>query len=252
MINELFDILAELARRRRHHPAGRPDGGAGAHRRRSRLRAGIGQDRARRERDGAVRAIRSSKRPISAAPRRRSSMPPARSDLASVPNRRQGATLFDIGIADGRIVDDRRQYRRRRDRRNMLDGRLVIPGFVETHIHLDKSCILDRCHCRAGNAGRRRSRRSRRPSALSPRPMSTRARSARWRRRSSRARRACAPMSKSIRASGSRAFDAVRRAQARLRLGDRPANLRLPAGRPDSTIPAPRSCWWRPASKAPI
>ncbi len=26
-----------------------------------------------------------------------------------------------------------------------LDGRLVIGGFVETHIHLDKSCILDRC-----------------------------------------------------------------------------------------------------------
>ena len=26
-----------------------------------------------------------------------------------------------------------------------VDGRLVAPGFVETHIHLDKSCILDRC-----------------------------------------------------------------------------------------------------------
>src|ERR1700726_290249 len=26
-----------------------------------------------------------------------------------------------------------------------LAGRLVSPGFVETHIHLDKSCILDRC-----------------------------------------------------------------------------------------------------------
>jgi cytosine/creatinine deaminase len=31
-----------------------------------------------------------------------------------------------------------------------LDGRLVIPGFVETHIHLDKSCISDRCTCRTG------------------------------------------------------------------------------------------------------
>ncbi|MEA2940271.1 MAG: cytosine/creatinine deaminase [Bradyrhizobium sp.] len=31
-----------------------------------------------------------------------------------------------------------------------LDGRLVIPGFVETHIHLDKSCISDRCACRTG------------------------------------------------------------------------------------------------------
>jgi cytosine deaminase len=31
-----------------------------------------------------------------------------------------------------------------------LDGRLVVPGFVDTHIHLDKSCILDRCQCRLG------------------------------------------------------------------------------------------------------
>jgi cytosine deaminase len=31
-----------------------------------------------------------------------------------------------------------------------LDGRLVVPGFVETHIHLDKSCLLDRCRCENG------------------------------------------------------------------------------------------------------
>ena len=33
--------------------------------------------------------------------------------------------------ADGGVID--------------LDGRLVSAGFIETHIHLDKSCILDRC-----------------------------------------------------------------------------------------------------------
>jgi cytosine deaminase len=27
---------------------------------------------------------------------------------------------------------------------------LLVPGFVETHIHLDKSCISDRCACRTG------------------------------------------------------------------------------------------------------
>ena len=54
-----------------------------------------------------------------------------------------GAPLVDIGIsgghieaiggdltADAEVID--------------VGGRLVAPGFVETHIHLDKSCILDR------------------------------------------------------------------------------------------------------------
>jgi cytosine/adenosine deaminase-related metal-dependent hydrolase len=31
-----------------------------------------------------------------------------------------------------------------------LDGRLAFPGFVDTHIHLDKSCIWDRCRCERG------------------------------------------------------------------------------------------------------
>ena len=30
-------------------------------------------------------------------------------------------------------------------------GRRVTPGFVETHIHLDKSCILDRCNSQRGD-----------------------------------------------------------------------------------------------------
>jgi len=32
-----------------------------------------------------------------------------------------------------------------------LEGRLLIPGFVETHIHLDKSCILHRCSSKRGD-----------------------------------------------------------------------------------------------------
>jgi cytosine deaminase len=59
----------------------------------------------------------------------------------------------DIGVRDGRITaigpkletgasDGTSEF--------ALDGRLVIPGFVETHIHLDKSCISDRCACRTG------------------------------------------------------------------------------------------------------
>ena len=57
--------------------------------------------------------------------------------------------LFDIGLENGQIaavetdiVSDAPQER--------LDGRLVIPGFVDTHIHLDKSCILDRCRSEQG------------------------------------------------------------------------------------------------------
>ena len=49
----------------------------------------------------------------------------------------------DIGIDNGRIAtiepcpnSDAQVYD--------LGGRLVTPGFVETHIHLDKSCLLDR------------------------------------------------------------------------------------------------------------
>ena len=32
-----------------------------------------------------------------------------------------------------------------------VGGRLVSPGFIETHLHLDKSCILDRCHAQRGD-----------------------------------------------------------------------------------------------------
>lgn len=61
----------------------------------------------------------------------------------------QDSALRDIGVRAGRIgaieshiAADAPDIR--------LDGRLVIPGFVETHIHLDKSCILDRCRSEQG------------------------------------------------------------------------------------------------------
>ena len=57
--------------------------------------------------------------------------------------------LVDIGIADGRIVEIASRIVADA-REEQLDGRLVISGFVETHIHLDKSCILERCHCEHG------------------------------------------------------------------------------------------------------
>lgn len=34
-----------------------------------------------------------------------------------------------------------------------LDGRLVTPGFVDSHIHLDKACLTGRCICQTGTLG---------------------------------------------------------------------------------------------------
>ncbi|MDQ0314474.1 amidohydrolase family protein [Amorphus orientalis] len=56
----------------------------------------------------------------------------------------------DIGIQDGRIAAIEADLAAEGETLE-LDGRLVSPGFVETHIHLDKSCILDRCSSRRGD-----------------------------------------------------------------------------------------------------
>jgi len=62
-----------------------------------------------------------------------------------------GADPVDIGVRDGRIkaIEPRSKMAARDATRDIaLDGRLLVPGFVETHIHLDKSCISERCTCR--------------------------------------------------------------------------------------------------------
>jgi cytosine deaminase len=59
----------------------------------------------------------------------------------------------DIAVRDGKIaaiVPRSNQAIQDAAREIALDGRLVIAGFVETHIHLDKSCISDRCSCHTG------------------------------------------------------------------------------------------------------
>ena len=55
----------------------------------------------------------------------------------------------DIGIADGRVADIAPRIESS-GREIDLQGRLVVPGFIETHIHLDKACILDRCKSERG------------------------------------------------------------------------------------------------------
>ena len=58
--------------------------------------------------------------------------------------------LFDIGLDKGKIAAIAPSILA--DAQTIdLEGRLVSPGFIETHIHLDKSCILDRCKAETGD-----------------------------------------------------------------------------------------------------
>jgi len=56
----------------------------------------------------------------------------------------------DIGIAGGRIAAIAPAVEADAPALD-LDGHLVAPGFVETHIHLDKACILDRCEAESSD-----------------------------------------------------------------------------------------------------
>ena len=56
----------------------------------------------------------------------------------------------DIGIMDGKIADVRPSLAAEGETMD-LQGRLVSPGLIETHIHLDKSAILDRCKADKGD-----------------------------------------------------------------------------------------------------
>lgn len=54
------------------------------------------------------------------------------------------ATPVDIGVSAGRIaaIAPRLESEAREIR---IDGKLLLAGFVDTHIHLDKACLLGRC-----------------------------------------------------------------------------------------------------------
>jgi len=58
--------------------------------------------------------------------------------------------LVDIGIADGKIAAIAPDLGGA-PAIEAIGGGLVTPGLVETHIHLDKSCIIDRCSIREGS-----------------------------------------------------------------------------------------------------
>jgi cytosine deaminase len=56
----------------------------------------------------------------------------------------------DIGIGGGRFTAIESGLPRGDAPEQDVGGRLVVAGFVETHIHLDKSCLLGRCNCEQG------------------------------------------------------------------------------------------------------
>jgi cytosine deaminase len=57
--------------------------------------------------------------------------------------------LVDIGIGGGAILTVEPQLKS--DARELdASGCLLVPGLIETHIHLDKTCILDRCRIEQG------------------------------------------------------------------------------------------------------
>jgi cytosine deaminase len=57
---------------------------------------------------------------------------------------RSSAELSDIGVGNGRIVAIERRLAVDAEVYD-AEGRLACPGLIESHIHLDKSRIMDRC-----------------------------------------------------------------------------------------------------------
>ncbi len=64
-----------------------------------------------------------------------------------LPDSKPDQPATDIGVKDGKIVALAPKLGGGAKDEVKGGGRLVCSGFVETHIHLDKSCILARCGC---------------------------------------------------------------------------------------------------------
>lgn len=68
---------------------------------------------------------------------------------ARLPDSPAEAPPVDLGVQDGRIVAIATALAAEGPEFD-AGGRLVCAGFIETHIHLDKACIIDRCAPEAG------------------------------------------------------------------------------------------------------
>ncbi len=65
---------------------------------------------------------------------------------------RSSATPVDIGVKGGRIAAIEPKLTCEAVEVD-IGGHLALPGFVDTHIHLDKACLLDRCGHDHGSLG---------------------------------------------------------------------------------------------------
>ena len=136
---------------------------------------------------------------------------------------------FDVGIAGGRIAEVSPAISSDAPVEDVA-GRLVIPGFVETHIHLDKSCILDRCRSEEGTLQEAIAE-----VAAAKRAFTEEDVYARGRRTLEKAIvQGTTRMRTHVEVDprvGLTSFDAIRRLKADYRLGHRSRDLRVSAGR---------------------
>lgn len=80
-----------------------------------------------------------------------------------------GGDPVDIGIAGGLIVAIGRDLGAPPGTPSLdAGGRLVAAGFVDSHIDLDKSCIMDRCRCERGDLAEAIAETARAKSAFTP------------------------------------------------------------------------------------
>jgi cytosine deaminase len=96
-------------------------------------------------------------------------------DLILKNARVDGREPCDIGISAGKIATI---FPRLEAEAETLDlqGRLVCGGFIETHLHLDKSCILDRCASERGDLAEAIGEAAKAKAAFTPEDVQARAR----------------------------------------------------------------------------
>ena len=160
------------------------------------------------------------------------------------------SACVDIGISGRPHRRDRAAICRPTRRRRSSAAGWCCPGFVETHIHLDKSCILDRCRSEQGTLDEAIA-----AVAAAKRAFTEEDVYARGRRTLEKAilqgttrMRTHVEVDPRIGLSSFNAISAPEAATTPGRSTSRSACFRRKGC---STIRAARSCWWRPARRAP-